>query len=70
MSSLKRELHVQEILLPKNMFAYPLKLILNFFEIFCISNYNKNIHTQLCINVKTHHHHTNYLKLDYSIFLT
>jgi hypothetical protein len=31
---------------------------------------NQNIHTQLCMNVKTHHHHMNYLKLDYSIFLT
>jgi hypothetical protein len=29
-----------------------------------------NIHTQLCMNVKTHHHHMNYFKLKYSIFPT
>jgi len=27
---------------------------------------NQNILTQLCMNVKTHHHHMNYLKLNYS----
>jgi hypothetical protein len=27
--------HVQEIILPRNMFVYPLKLNLGFFRIFC-----------------------------------
>jgi hypothetical protein len=30
---------------------------------------NQNIHTQLSMNVKIHHHHMNYLKLNYSTFL-
>jgi hypothetical protein len=30
---------------------------------------NQNIHTQLCLNMKIHHHHINDLKLDYLIFL-
>jgi hypothetical protein len=51
--------------------TYPLKLILEFLEIFYIfAPINQNIHKQLCMNVKTHHHHINCLKLDYSIFLT
>jgi hypothetical protein len=36
MSSFRCRSHVQEIILPKNMFGYPLKLILRFFGIFCI----------------------------------
>ncbi len=39
MSSLRCELHVQEIMLPKNMFTCPLNLILKFFEFFCIFDY-------------------------------
>ncbi len=31
---------------------------------------HQNIDTQLCMHVKTHHHHMNYHKLDNSIFLT
>jgi hypothetical protein len=57
--------HVQEIILQKHMFGWPLKLILGFFTFLAI---NQNIHTQLCINVKTHHCHMNYFKLDYSSF--
>ncbi len=53
MSSLKCESHVQEIILPKNMFGCPLKFILGIFVILAI---NKNIHAQLCMNVKTYHH--------------
>ncbi len=29
---------------------------------------NQNIHTQLCMNVKTRHHHMNYLTLDFQFF--
>ncbi len=49
------------------MFGYSLKLILGFKMFLAI---NQNIHTQLYMNVKTHQGHMNYLKLDYSIFLT
>ncbi len=59
--------HVYETTLPKNMFGYPLKLILGF-NVFLVIN--QNIHTQLYMNVETHQGHMNYLKLDYSIFLT
>jgi hypothetical protein len=62
--------HVQEIFLQKNMFSCPLKLILEFLGFFAFLTINQNIHTQLCMNVKTHHRHMNYLKLNYSIFLT
>jgi hypothetical protein len=58
--------------LPKIIFGCPLKLILGFFEFFEFFAFlamNENIHTQLCMNVKTHHYHMNYLKLDYLIFL-
>jgi hypothetical protein len=34
---------------------------LQYLRIFSFLVINKNIHTQLCINVKTHHHHMNYL---------
>jgi len=67
MSSLKFKSHVHEIISPKNMFGCPLKLILGFFSFLVI---NQNIHAQLCMNVKTHRHHMNYFKLDYSIILT
>jgi len=67
MFSFKCKSHVQEIILRKNMFGSPLKFILGFSMFLII---NQNIHTQLCMNVKTHHHHMNYLKLNYSIFLT
>jgi hypothetical protein len=51
------------------MFDYPLQFILRISRNFGVFlAINKNIHTQLCMNVKTHHHHINYLKLDYSIF--
>jgi hypothetical protein len=59
--------HVHEIILLKNTFGYPLKLILGFYMFLAI---NQNIDTQLiCMNVKTHHHDMNYLKLDYSNFI-
>jgi hypothetical protein len=59
--------HVHEIILLKNTFGYPLKLILGFYMFLAI---NQNIDTQLiCMNVKSHHHHMNYLKLDYSNFI-
>jgi len=38
---------------------------LNFLRIYVFRAINQNIHTQLCMNVKTHHHHMNYFKLDY-----
>jgi hypothetical protein len=59
MSGFKCKSHVYEIILPKNMFGCPLKLILGFFTILVI---NQNIHTQLCVNVKTHYCHMNYFK--------
>jgi hypothetical protein len=37
MSSFKCRSLVKEIIMPKNMFGCPLKLILGFFRIFCIS---------------------------------
>ncbi len=66
MSNFKCKSHVKEINLPRNMFGCPLKLILGIFVFMAI---NTNIHAQLCTNVKTNHHHMNYLKLDYLIFL-
>jgi hypothetical protein len=36
MSSFRCRSHVQDIILPKNMFGCPLKLILRYFGIFCI----------------------------------
>jgi hypothetical protein len=36
MSSFRCRSHVQELILPKNMFGCPLKLILGFLKIFCI----------------------------------
>jgi hypothetical protein len=55
-----------EIILPKTMFGCPLKLNLRF-STFLAMNQNY-IQTQLCMHVENHHHHMNYLKLDYSIF--
>jgi cytochrome b561 len=43
---------------------------LEFLGIFAFLVINQNIHTQLCMNVKRHHHHMNYLTLDYSVFFT
>jgi hypothetical protein len=63
MFSFKCRSHVQEIILPKNMFGCTLKLIFGFFRFLTI-----NIHTQLCMNVKTHHRNMNYLKLDYNMY--
>jgi hypothetical protein len=59
--------YVEKIILPKNMFGCPLKLIWGFSMFLTI---NQNINTQLYVNVKTHHRDMNDLKLDYSIFLT
>ncbi len=67
MFSFRCKSYEQEIILSKNMFDYPLKLILGFLAFLAI---NQNIDTQLCVNVKTHYHHMNDLKLDYSFFLT
>jgi hypothetical protein len=36
MFSFRHKSHLQEIILPKNMFNYPLKLILGFFGIFYV----------------------------------
>jgi len=69
MSSFKCRSHVQEIILLKNMFGSPLKPILGISGNYVFLVINQNIHAQLCMNVKTHHHHMNYLKLDYLIFL-
>jgi hypothetical protein len=56
---------VQEIILQTDMLGYPLKIILGFLAFLMII---QNIGTQLCVNLKTHHHDMNNLKLDYSIF--
>jgi hypothetical protein len=69
MSSLRCKSHVQEKILSKNMFSCLLKLIFGISKKFVFFAINQNIHIQLCMNVKTHHHHINYLKLDYLIFL-
>jgi hypothetical protein len=47
-----------------------LNFFLEFLGIFAFMTLNQNIRTQLRMNVKTHHHHMNNFKLDYSIFLT
>jgi hypothetical protein len=57
---------VKEIILLKNMFSCLVKLIFGFLAFFVI---NQNIDTQFCRHVKNHHHHMNYLKLDFSICL-
>jgi hypothetical protein len=67
MSSLRCRSHVQEKILPKNMFGSP---FLEFWGISIFLAINQNIHTQLCMNVKTHQCHMHYLKLDYSIIFT
>jgi hypothetical protein len=67
MFSFRCRSHVKEMNMPKNMFGYPLKLILGFFAFLAL---NYNIHKQLYMIVKNHHERMNYLKLDYSIFLT
>ncbi len=36
--------------------------------IFFISILNQNIDAQLCMHVKNHHHHTNYLNFHYAFF--
>jgi hypothetical protein len=69
MSSLGCRSHVHEIILSKNMFGCPLKFILKLFGDFYVLTLNQNIHAQLCMNVKTHHHHMNYFKLEYSNLL-
>jgi hypothetical protein len=56
--------------LAKKMFGCPLKLILEFLGVFTFFVINQNIYTQLCMNVKTHHHQIYYFKLDYIIFFT
>jgi hypothetical protein len=53
---------------PKNMFGSPLKLISGFSTIFAFLDINQNMHKQLCMNVKTHHYHINYLKLNDQFF--
>jgi hypothetical protein len=57
--------YVEKIIIPKNMFGCPLKLILRFFMFLTI---NQNINTQLCVNVKTHHHHMNDLNWTIQFF--
>jgi hypothetical protein len=70
MSSFRCMTHVQEIILPKNMFGCRLKLInWDFLGFFTLLVVNQNVDSQLCMDVKTHHLHMNYLKLDYLIFL-
>jgi len=61
---------VQEIILSKNMFSCPLKLILGFLGFSTFLVINQNIDAQLYMNVKTYQCHMNYCKLDYSIVLT
>jgi len=69
MSSLRCNSHVHEIILPKNMYGCPLKLLLGFLKNMFVA-INENIHAQLGMNVKIHHHHMKYFKLNYSIFFT
>jgi hypothetical protein len=67
--SFKCKSHVQEIILPKNMFGYPLKLILKFYGIFYVYGYKPKYSYTLMYECENSHHHMNYLKLDYSNFL-
>jgi hypothetical protein len=67
MFSFRGKSHVQKIILLKDMFSCPLKLILGFFAFLAI---NQNIDTQLCMYVKNHQSHMNYFKSDHSNFLT
>ncbi len=39
-----------------------------FWGFFAFLSINQNIRTQLCMNVKIHHYHMNYFKLEYLIF--
>jgi hypothetical protein len=41
MFNFKCRSHAQEIILPKTLFGCPLKLILGFSEIFCVSSYKQ-----------------------------
>jgi hypothetical protein len=50
--------HVKEIIMQKNTFGCPSKLILTFSKFFLV---NQIIDAQLCMHVKNHHHHKNYL---------
>jgi len=54
----------------KKMFGCPLKLILGFFEFFCISCYEQNYSYTIMYECENSPLHMNYLKLDYLIFLT
>jgi len=55
MSSFRCRSHVQEIILPKNMFGCPFKLIFRFsLGLFAFLATNQNIYTRLCMNVKIH----------------
>jgi hypothetical protein len=60
--------HVQEIILPKNMFSCPLKLIMGFFGIFYVFGYIPKFSYIIMYECETHHCHMNYFKLNYSIF--
>ncbi len=42
----------------------------SFLAFFTFLLVNQNIDAQSCTHVKNHHHHMNYLTLDYSIYLT
>jgi len=70
MFNFKCRSHVKELNIPKNMFGCPLKLILGFFEIFCIFGIKlKYSYTIMCDCEKSPSTH-DYLLFDYSIFLT
>jgi len=56
MFSFRCKSHVQEInFFPKTMFGCPLKFIMDFFRFSMFMALNQNIHTQLYMNVKSHH---------------
>jgi hypothetical protein len=66
-SSFRCTSHMQEIIMWK---ACLVDFKSPFLHFLCFLLQNQNIHAQLCTHVKNHHHHMNYLILDYSIFLT
>jgi hypothetical protein len=70
MFSFKCRSHVRKIILLEHMFVCPLKLSWGFFGIFYVFGYKPKYWYELYMYVKNHHHHMNYLKLDYSIFFS
>ncbi len=70
MSNFRCKSHVQEIILPNKCLVVCRNSYYNFLGFFTFLVINQNIYTQLCMNVKTHHHQMYYFKLEYKNFVT